>query len=128
VGHDDHTRTVALIHVAFGGGIEEVAGGLLLHFDSPPRPFTKAEDWQQAMCCDKLARRANEPDHDDSWLDEAGYVECRLFAEEGLNFQYDGPGGLLEMSDDGELAVAVFEVFGYSDGNDVALTRITVSG
>lgn len=74
---DHHTRTVALIHVAFGGGIEEVAGGLLLRFDSPPRPFRKAEDWQQAMCCDKIARRVATPDHDDSWNDEGGYVECR---------------------------------------------------
>jgi branched-chain amino acid transport system substrate-binding protein len=57
----------------------------------------------------------------------SNFVECRAFAAEGLNFQYDGAGGVLEMSDRGELSVAVFEVFGYSDGSDVALTRLTVN-
>jgi branched-chain amino acid transport system substrate-binding protein len=57
----------------------------------------------------------------------SNFVECRSLAADGLNFQYDGPGGALEMSDRGELSVAVFEVFGYSDGSDVALTRLTVT-
>jgi hypothetical protein len=62
-GHplDDHGRAAAIIRAVFG-----------------ERPITTPEDVQLVMICVKLARLGETPDHDDSWLDIAGYVECRF--------------------------------------------------
>lgn len=62
-GHplDDHTRAANIIKEVFGG-----------------RPIETAEDVQLVLICVKLARLGHTPDHDDSWRDLAGYVECRF--------------------------------------------------
>ena len=77
-GHplDHHTRTVALMAIVFGGTVKETGGGFVV--DTDQRGMERAEDWELAMICDKMARLAHTPDHDDSWRDIAGYVETRF--------------------------------------------------
>lgn len=83
-GHplDHHTRTAALIHVAFGGLIIECDEGFILPKCEGPRPIQCAEDWQLAMVCDKVARLAESPRFDDSWLDIGGYAKTRDMTQE----------------------------------------------
>ena len=48
------------------------------------------------------------------------FVDCRDDIAAGSNINYDGPGGALTIGTDGDLAAAVFDLFGFDDtGRDV---------
>jgi branched-chain amino acid transport system substrate-binding protein len=55
------------------------------------------------------------------------FAQCRDDIQAGSNINYDGPGGLLTIDGNGELAGAVFETFGFDDtGRDVHKGYVSV--
>jgi branched-chain amino acid transport system substrate-binding protein len=58
----------------------------------------------------------------------ASFSTCVDAADSGLNVQYDGPNGELEIDARGELGVAVFDVFGYdAEGRDISTSAVRVN-
>ncbi len=57
------------------------------------------------------------------------FAACRVGIEAGSNINYDGPGpGQLRIGNDGELASAMFELFGFDQtGRDVRVGNVIVS-
>ena len=71
---------------------------------------------------------ANIPAVSDSGTPCMSFVECRTGIEAGSNINYDGPGfGPLTIGSNGELATAVFELFGFDEtGRDIHLGTVPV--
>ena len=71
---------------------------------------------------------ANIPAVSDSGTPCMSFVECRTGIEAGSNINYDGPGfGPLTIGSNGELASAVFELFGFDEtGRDIHLGTVPV--
>ena len=71
---------------------------------------------------------ANIPAVSDSGTPCMSFVECRTGIDAGSNINYDGPGfGPLTIGSDGEVATAVFELFGFDEtGRDVHLGTVPV--
>ena len=72
---------------------------------------------------------ANIPAVSDSGTPCMSFADCRRGLEAGSNINYDGPGfGPLTIGSDGELATAVFELFGFDEtGRDVRIGTVPVS-
>lgn len=57
----------------------------------------------------------------------ASFAECSTAMSDGRNIDYDGPTGVLSISSGGDLASAVFEVFGFdATGRDVATGTLVI--
>lgn len=57
------------------------------------------------------------------------FAGCRDEIETGNNINYDGPGGLLTIDNDGELSEAEFELFGFDEtGRDYKKSTVLVPG
>lgn len=71
---------------------------------------------------------ANIPAVSDSGTPCMSFPDCRDGIEAGSNINYDGPGpGALTIGSNGELATAVFELFGFDEtGRDVHLGTVSV--
>ena len=56
------------------------------------------------------------------------FADCAALLADGRSIDYSGADGLLEISDDGDVATARFDVFSFDDqGRDVSVSGITVT-